>query len=195
MNIKDKKDAEGVVNTKGGEKPTVRRRILNGLAYLALMAAILLFFAPESWWQFGVSPAGDRKPQSSFVTQTTDGQKWSLADKRGQVVVINYWATWCPPCRLETPGLVSFANQYRGRGVEMAGVTMDEDQTLVAPFVTNYGIKYPILLPASDPNVPSDGMVLPTTLLYDKQGRLAKKYTGMVLESTLRGDAEKLLTE
>lgn len=195
MNIENKKEAEGEVSKKRREKPTVRRRILNGLGYLAVIAAILFFFAPESWWQFGVSPVSERKPPSNFVTQTTDGVKWSLADKRGQVVVINYWATWCPPCRFETPGLVSFANQYRDRGVVMAGVTMDEDQALVPPFVADYGMTYPILLPASDPNVSPDRMVLPTTFLYDKQGRLAKKYTGIVLESTLRSDAESLLRE
>jgi hypothetical protein len=77
----------------------------------------------------------------------------------------------------------------------MVGVTMDEDLTRVPPFVESYQIKYPIMLPGNDPNLSSDGMALPTTFLYDKHGRLAKKYTGMVLESTLRSDAEALLAE
>ncbi len=71
---------------------------------------------------------------------------------------------------------------------------MDENPALVPPFVAKYEIPYPILLPDSDPNT---GMAtaLPTTLLFDKNGRLAKKYTGMVLESTLKSDVEILLAE
>ena len=77
----------------------------------------------------------------------------------------------------------------------MIGVTMDEDLDAIQPFIEKYSIKYPILLPGNDPNVSDDGMALPTTFLYDKEGRLAKKYTGIVLESTLRSDIEALLGE
>ncbi len=75
------------------------------------------------------------------------------------------------------------------------GVTMDEDLEAVPPFVEKYSIKYPILLPGNDPNLSTDEMSLPTTFLYDKNGRLAKKYTGIVLESTLESDVELLLAE
>ena len=77
----------------------------------------------------------------------------------------------------------------------MVGVTVDEDLSLVPPFVEKYKIKYPILKVGFDPNAGADGMALPTTFLYDKKGNLAKKYTGIVLESTLRSDADALLAE
>ena len=165
------------------------------LGYLAVMAVILFFFAPESWWQFGVTPAAERKSMSGFALRGMDGSEWDLSDRRGRIVVINYWATWCPPCRVETPGLVNFANEYASRGVDVVGVTMDEDLSLVKGFVDRYKIPYSILLPGSDPNLPADGMALPTTFLYDRNGKVAKKYTGLVLESTLRSDTEKLLAE
>lgn len=84
---------------------------------------------------------------------------------------------------------------HKARGVEMVGVSMDEDISLIEPFVEKYQIKYPILLPGNDPNLSSGEMALPTTFLYDKDGRLAKKYTGMILESTLKSDIESLLVE
>lgn len=159
-----------------------------------MTAAILFFFAPESWWQFGVSPIEERKSAANFTLAGIGGGEWRFAEQKGKVVVVNYWATWCPPCRAETPGLVNAANEYKNRGVEFVGVTMDENPALVPPFVAKYEIPYSILLPDSDPNT---GMAtaLPTTLLFDKNGRLAKKYTGIVLESTLKSDIEILLAE
>ncbi|MFN6962688.1 MAG: TlpA family protein disulfide reductase [Pyrinomonadaceae bacterium] len=164
------------------------------LGYAALFAAVLFFFGPESWWQFGVSPVAERRATSSFTLPKLGGGEWRLSESRGRVVVVNYWATWCPPCRIEMPGLVSFANEYGPKGVDVVGVTVDDDLALVPPFAEKYGIPYPILTPGTDPNAGGE-MALPTTFLYDKQGRLAKKYTGIVLESTLGSDVEKLLAE
>jgi thiol-disulfide isomerase/thioredoxin len=182
-------------NGKPEEKPSLRKRILEWLGYLAVLAAMLFFFAPESWWQFGVASAGERKAAANFTLKDLDGAGWNFSEQRGKIVVVNYWATWCGPCRFEMPGLVRFADEYRSRGVETVGVTVDEDLSLVPPFVEKYGIKYPILAAGYNPNLSPDGMVLPTTFLYDKNGRLAKKYTGIVLESTLKSDVERLLKE
>lgn len=179
------------------EKKTRRRQLLEWLGILAIGAAMLFFFAPESWWQFGVAPAEQRKAAGGNFTlpKVEGGAEWNFADYRGRVVVVNYWATWCPPCRVETPGLVSFADEYKTRGVETVGVSMDDDTSLIQPFVEKYRIKYPILLPGNDPNLGAGGMALPTTFLYDRSGKLAKKYTGIVLESTLKSDVEILLAE
>ena len=179
---------------KAGEKQTIRQRLLSWLGFLAVAAAMLFFFAPESWWQFGVSPMSERRSSVNFSLPEINGGVWNFGEQRGRVVVINYWATWCPPCRVETPGLVNVANDYKSRGVEMVGVTMDENLSDVPPFIEKYQIKYPILLPDTDPNIGA-ATALPTTLLFDKNGRLAKKYTGIVLESTLKSDIEILLAE
>ena len=195
MNQEIENRAINTENTARNKKKSIRRRFLNWIAYLAVMAAILFFFAPASWWQFGVSPENGRKAAANFVLANIDGGEWNFAEHRGKVVVVNYWATWCPPCRFETPGLVSFADEYKSRGVEMVGVTVDEDLAAVPLFVEKYQMKYPILVSGFNPNISAEEMSLPTTFLYDKNGRLAKKYTGIVLESTLRSDAEILLQE
>lgn len=182
-------------NIRADKKPSIGGRLLGWVGYLAVIAAILFFFAPESWWQFGVSPANGRKNTPNFSLRKINGEEWSFSEQRGKVVIVNYWATWCPPCRAETPGLVSLADEYKSRGLEVVGVTMDENLTGVPPFVEKYGIKYPVLIPGSDPNLPAGDIMLPTTFLYDKNGRLAKKYVGMVLESTFKSDVETLLSE
>lgn len=183
--------------TKSGSngKKSVRRHLLEWFGFSLVLVMILYLFAPESWWQFGVSPAGERKMTADFSLKGIETGEWDFAAQRGKVVLVNYWATWCPPCRIETPGLVSIANEYTPRGVVMVGVSLDEDLSDIPPFVASYEIPYQIVLPGDDPNIDPDGIALPTTFLYDKNGRLAKKYTGIVLASTLRSDIETLLSE
>ncbi|MBA2704725.1 MAG: TlpA family protein disulfide reductase [Blastocatellia bacterium] len=163
---------------------------------LVVIGALFLAFAPESVWQSGsVTPAGERKAGGSFTMTNLDGNLWKLDQQRGKVVLVNYWATWCPPCRVETPGLVRLANEYQSRGVEIVGVSLDEDAGAIRPFIDDYKIPYPILLPADKSNLSLMIEALPTTLLYDRQGRLAKRYTGAVSESIFRADVESLLKE
>ncbi len=179
-------------------KHTLSRKFLEWAGYILLIGVILYFFAPASWWQFGVKDVEERNKNGDFslrLLKDNEGKRWSFADQRGKVVVINYWATWCPPCRFEMPGLVNVANEFEKKDVEFVGVTVDDDLSLVPAFIEKYQITYPILLPGNDPNVGNEGMSLPTTFLYDKNGKLAKKYIGIVLESTLRSDIEDLLKE
>jgi len=182
-------------NSPKKAKKTLSRHFLEWFGMLTVGAVMLFIFAPASWWQFGVSSVEKRKVGNNFTLNKLDGGGWNFADNRGKVLVVNYWATWCPPCRFETPGLVDLANRFKDRGVEVVGVTMNEDLADVPPFVEKYKIPYQILLPGNDPNLGTDGMALPTTFLYDQNGRLAKKYTGIVLESTLNSDIEALLAE
>ena len=93
------------------EKKSWRKNLLEWLGILTVGAVMLFFFAPESWWQFGVAPEAERKPGADFSLRKLDGETWSFAARRGKVLVVNYWATWCPPCRVETPGLVGVANE------------------------------------------------------------------------------------
>lgn len=177
-------------------KQTFARKILGWVGYLAILGGILYFFAPPSWFQFGVTSARDRKQVSSFkLNGFEDAKDWNFADKRGKVLLVNYWATWCGPCRFETPGLVNISEEFKDKDFEIVGVTVDENLKAVSPFIESYKISYPILLPGNDPNLDGSGLKLPTTFLYDKQGRLAKKYTGMVLEMPLRSDINSLLDE
>lgn len=178
-------------------KKSLIREILEWIGFILILGATLYFFAPPSWWQFGVTAVNERNSSENFSLRSldSDSEDWNFADKRGKVVVINYWATWCPPCRFEMPGLVNVSNEFKQKGVEFVGVTLDDDLSLIPHFIEKYQINYTILLPGNDPNIGNKGMSLPTTFLFDKTGHLAKKYTGIVMESTLRSDIEMLLSE
>ena len=142
-----------------------------------------------------ITTAGKRQALD-FQLPDLAGSRWQLSDRRGKVVVVNFWATWCPPCREETPGLVRLFHDYRARGVEVVGISMDDDpQKAVPPFLREYGVPYPVLVPDSSFNLAGDIDSLPTTLLIDRQGRVAKVWVGAVGESDVANEIDLLLKE
>lgn len=133
------------------------------------------------------------KPLPNLVLNDIDGKKWSLYENRGHIVLLNFWATWCAPCRTETPMLVKLGKEYKDAGLRVVGVALDEGgEDAVRQFVRDYKIDYPILLP-----VPGSLLAridpVPTTLLIDLEGRLAEKYVGAVPEEVIRADVERVV--
>ena len=171
------------------------RKLLQVLTVAA--AAILLaslMFTRESGGQ--TTTAAARHPAPDIRFPTLDGKAWRLSEHRGDVVVVNFWATWCPPCRMETPGLVDLSNQYRNRGLSIVGISMDEGGAgPVREFIESYRVPYPILMPTAETPFTASIESLPTTLLIDRQGRVANVYTGLVSESAFRRDIDRLLAE
>jgi len=147
-------------------KKSLRRNIVEWLITFAVAGVLLSFLAPASWWQFGVTEVDARRQGEDFSLKAIDGDVWKFAEHRNEVVLVNYWASWCGPCRIEVPGLVRLANEYAGRGVSVVGVSVDEDIGLIPPFIEKYQIKYPILVMGFDPNLPADGFALPTTFTW-----------------------------
>jgi thiol-disulfide isomerase/thioredoxin len=137
----------------------------------------------------------ERKILSDFTLTRVGGGDWRLADGRGKVLLVNFWATWCPPCRMETPELVKLYERYKDEGFEIAGISLDENPSAVPAFVLRYRIPYPVLLPGGDFDLASQIESLPTSILLDRQGGVATVYHGAVSEGDLRGDVERLLRE
>lgn len=127
--------------------------------------------------------------------QTLGEKTWSLGDQAGKVIVLNFWATWCVPCRTEKPMLNRLAEELADDGLVVAGVSLDDgDTALVRRFVDEYKIGYTILM--VEPGSPWAGIEnLPTTIVVDKKGRMAERYLGAVPEDELRRDVEALLKE
>jgi thiol-disulfide isomerase/thioredoxin len=121
----------------------------------------------------------NRPVAPAFELQTPDGSKFRLEDLRGEVVVVNFWATWCPPCRAEMPALQRAAQQLEGEGVHFLAINVDEDAATVAEFGRSTGLSLPLLLDV-------DGRVtqswplrgLPTTFVVDSQGHLRLRALG-----------------
>jgi peroxiredoxin len=164
---------------------------------LVLLAAFVLLlvisrFAPRST---AVAP-GYRHPLANFAMPDLDGKIWNLDDHRGKVVMVNFWATWCPPCRYETPDLVDVANRYADKGVDAVGVSLDQgDPDVIRKFAREHNIPYPIVRPQADTPFVSTISSIPVTLLIDRQGRIARTYNGMVSKDELTADLDRLLAE
>ena len=167
--------------------------VITILSAIAIAALLTLLFKPESGTSYAAS--GKRRVMPDFRMNTLDGSSWRLADHRGSIVLLNFWATWCPPCRHELPGLVRLANAYRGRGVEVAGISMDEEAPAVRQFAAQHAISYPVLLPRPGEELASQVQSLPTSLLIDREGRIAKTYVGAESEAVFGRDVEMLLAE
>lgn len=184
----------------------MKTRIKSGGARLRLAARVLLivvvsifFCAEDSYGQTRRKTV--KKPAAAKTAEKRlpdlklpdlNGSEWSLYANFGKVVLINFWATWCAPCRAETPMLVNLGREYKTRGLEIVGIALDDDGAgNIQKFVADYKIDYPILLPVPGSRLARIDPV-PTTLLIDSQGRLAKKYVGAMPEKILRADIEKL---
>lgn len=155
---------------------------------------IFCIFTAQTAAQIKSQMRTDEKSLPNLILNTIDGEKWSLYENRGRIVLINFWATWCDPCRTETPMLVKLGGEYKPRGLEIVGIALDKNAGLIKKFAAEYKIDYPILLP-----VPGSALSridpLPTTLLIDSEARLVKKYIGELPEKLLREDIENLIEE
>jgi thiol-disulfide isomerase/thioredoxin len=141
-------------------------------------------------------------PEVSF--QTLDGKTVNLSDYRGKVVLVNFWATWCEPCRSEIPELIELQRTYGPRGFVVLGVAMDsEGRSAVEPFVKRpqfdvggqkVAMEYPVVLGNDDVAARFGGIIgLPTTVIISPQGRIVKKIFGPIDAAELRGLLAQLL--
>ena len=149
------------------------------LTRLATLGALLLAGAVPASAQGMMAapppplPAGTRAP--AFTTRTLAGKAFSLRDLRGKVVLLDYWATWCGPCRMATPTLRALQQKYHGRGFSVVGMSMDQADTLaqVAPFVKAMRITYPVtvgLAANARAQAAYHAVALPSQYLIDKKG-------------------------
>lgn len=121
---------------------------------------------------------------------TLDGKPASLKALRGKRVLLNFWATWCGPCRREMPLLDSFSRSGRARGIETVGIALD-DGTHVRDFLKKTPVHYPIWIGGDDsmdllPALGNGGIVVPFTVLLDRQGKAVARWTGPLQEADLK---------
>ncbi len=131
-----------------------------------------------------------------------NGKMLKLSDYRGKVVVIDFWATWCPPCRKGIPDLIELKKEYKGKDFEIIGVSLDrvtrggktaED---VIPFMEKMGINYPIVWGTlQTPQAFGTVRAIPTTFFLDKNGKVRKKIEGLASLQTLESEVDFLLSE
>jgi len=173
----------------------MRRRVTALLLFL-VAGALLYAFAAGANVQSNTPVLGQSKRTAApaFTAPDLDGKPWSLENERGNVVLVNFWATWCPPCRQETPDLVHVANQYQAKGLSVVGISMDEGNgDVIRRFVDEYRIPYRVVRAGTQQSFPVQA--LPTTFLIDRRGRIANRYEGAVSEAALKANLDALLAE
>ncbi len=132
--------------------------------------------------QFNLKDAvGQATP--SFSLKDANGQTVRPADYKGKVVLLDFWATWCGPCKIEIPWFIDMERQYKDQGFAVLGVSMDEDGwTAIKPYVQNMQMNYRVLLGNDDVSTAYGGLdSLPTTLLIDRQGKIASVHVGVTM--------------
>jgi cytochrome c biogenesis protein CcmG/thiol:disulfide interchange protein DsbE len=139
----------------------------------------------------------ERKPAPDFTLPDVDGGAVSLADLRGRVVVVNFWATWCDPCKVEIPWFIEFHQRLHDRSLTVVGVSMDADGwTSVRPYLRQRGVNYPVVLGSESlANAYGGVEALPSTFLVDKNGNIAFSHVGLVSKSTYEDEITRLLAE
>jgi len=136
-----------------------------------------------------------RKPAPDFELKDANGKTVSLADYRGKVVLLNFWATWCGPCKVEIPWFVEFEQKYKDRGFAVLGVSMDDEGwEVVKPYLEKNRINYRVLV-GDDKIAQSYGGVesLPTTFVLDQDGHIAGQHIGLVSKSDYENEIRQLL--
>jgi peroxiredoxin len=126
-----------------------------------------------------------------FTLTDINGKSVSLSDFRGKVVILDFWATWCPPCKQEIPDFISLQKEYGPRGLQVVGVALDEPGKVQA-FARQNGMNYPVLLGTQDLASKYGGIRgIPTTFVIDKTGKLVNKFEGYRPRSVFESEVKK----
>lgn len=142
-----------------------------------------------------VTPHKDRKPAPDFELKDANGHTVKLSDYRGKVVLLDFWATWCGPCKIEIPWFKEFERENKDKGFAVIGVAMDDDGwDAVKPFAQQIGINYRVVIGNDEVAQLFGGVdALPTTFLIDREGRIAAIHIGLSGKRDFENGIQELL--
>jgi len=174
----------------------VSRLRLSVLAATALcLACLFQGCSTSSVKAASVKPDKDRKEAPSFALKDADGKLVHLSDYRGKVVLLDFWATWCGPCKIEIPWFMELQRADKDKGFEVLGVAMDDEGwETVKPFLADLGVNYRVVM-GNDEIAQLYGGVdaLPTTFLIDRTGKIAAVHIGLASKRDFVDGVEQLL--
>jgi cytochrome c biogenesis protein CcmG/thiol:disulfide interchange protein DsbE len=140
--------------------------------------------------------ANERRMAPDFVLADASGKLVKLSELRGQVVVLNFWATWCAPCAAEIPWFIEFQKSYESAGLTTLGVSLDEDGwKTVKPYVDGHHITYRVMVGNDDVAQVYGANSLPTTFIIDRSGRIAVTHVGICGKGEYETDIRRVLDE
>jgi thiol-disulfide isomerase/thioredoxin len=143
-----------------------------------------------------VCPANAKQANLDFTVNDMDGQSVKLSAFKGKVILLDFWATWCGPCKMEIPGFVELQEAYRDKGLQVVGVSVDDPPDKLKPFASEFKMNYPVLVglerdDLQDAYGPMWG--IPTTYLIARDGRICRKNSGVVGKAKYEADIKGLL--
>ena len=192
--MSDKNKAQSNENSKFNiQNPKHRSYMYTGL----FIAAVLFFFIINN-----MNGEPEEGPYPPNYNEVNSSSVLNLSDYKGKVVLLDFWATWCPPCRKGIPDLIELKNEYNSKDVEIIGISLDgvtrggATKNDVIPFIKDYGINYPIV--EGDMNISQlyGGIrSIPTSFVIDKEGYIVSYYQGLIEKNRYAADINKALSD
>ena len=163
----------------------------------AVLVCLLLAGCSSESVNAAVKPEKDRKKAPDFTLKDADGRPVKLSDYKGRVVLLNFWATWCGPCRIEIPWFVEFEQKFKDRGFAVLGVAMDEDGwDVVKPYLERVKVNYRVVIGSDMVSEMYGGVEsFPTTFMLDREGRVASMHPGLMSRKVYQDEIDQLLAE
>ena len=174
--------ANAVQQAPSEEKPTVSSDAYSELAELARYEHMQVSLDTPQFKEAMAKLESDdaARQQANFTLTDLQGKSWTLKDLKGKVVLVNFWATWCPPCQKEMPDLEALYNRFKDQGFVILAISEDEETEKVAPFIAERKISYPILL---DPGQKVNRLFvvegIPKSFVYNREGKLVSQSIDM----------------
>lgn len=186
------------LNTQPSPPPKGGGRNPLALVVVALVAAAMLYFG------FHMARRSDSEPPHvlgkstvapDFTLETLDGKNLRLSDLRGKAVLLNFWATWCGPCKIETPWLVELQKQYGSQGLQVVGIAMDDSgKDDIEKFAKDMGVNYPVLLGKEAVGDAYGGVpALPESFFIGRDGKIVDRIIGLRGRGEIEGAIKKAL--
>ena len=169
------------------------------MVVVAIVAAGMLYFGFHMARRSGVDHVpgvGYGTPAPNFTLETLDGKNLSLTDLKGKAVLVNFWATWCGPCKIETPWLVELQNQYGSQGLQVIGVAMDDSgKDEIEKFTKDMGVNYPVLLGKEAVGDAYGGVpALPESFFVSRDGKIVDRIIGLKGRAEIEDAVKKALS-
>lgn len=179
--------------------PLVKRRGALALG-LAVPTVLIIWMANRDEAPIRSHPVraeDKRNAAPDFALNDVNGKTVHLSDYRGKVVLLDFWATWCGPCKVEIPWFMQFERKYKDKGFAVLGISMDDDGwKAVKPFLQEVGVNYRVLMGDEKTGDLYGGVeALPTAFLIDREGRIAVKHEGLSSRRDFEDAIEKLLED
>ncbi len=178
--------------------PAANHARRNAWIILALVVIVgIMLLAPRIFKPRSTTITADPKGQMApdFALKDLNGKTVKLSDFRGKGVVLNFWATWCPPCKTEMPWFVDLEQRYGSQGLAVVGVALDDaSEKQIADFVKDMGLNYTVLIGRESTAEAYGGVqMLPTTFYIDREGKIVERVFGLVSRKEIEENAVKTL--